>query len=200
MIVDTKQKILDAAERLIAGQGYAATSLRQIIGEAGVNLAAVHYHFGSKEELLGAVIMRKVGPVNEKRLATLERYEAESGGAPASVEKVLDAFLTPMGEAAGNHPQFVRVMGRVVAEGMLLSAIEKNFPEVQTRFVAALRRALPELPEDEFAARVQFTIGVIAHTMCGPAGQGGFETRVERMIRFLTGGFRAAGPKKGARK
>ena len=49
-MIDTKQKILDAAEQLIAEQGYAATSLRQIIAEAGVNLASIHYHFGSKDD------------------------------------------------------------------------------------------------------------------------------------------------------
>jgi AcrR family transcriptional regulator len=191
MVTDTKQKILNAAERLIAEQGYAATSLRQIIAEAGVNLAAVHYHFGSKDELLSSVIERKVGPVNEKRFALLAQYEAEAKGGPVPVEKIFDAFLTPMGQVAGTHPQFVRVMGRVVAEGLLPKVLEKNFPEVQARFFGALRRTIPKISNEEFAARVQFMIGVVAHTMCGPANEGGFETRVERMIRFLSGGFLA---------
>ena len=191
MIIDTKQKILNAAERLIAEQGYAATSLRQIIAEAGVNLAAVHYHFGSKDELLSAVIERKVGPVNEKRLALLAEYEAEAKGAPIAVEKIFDAFLTPMGQAAGTHPQFVRVMGRVVAEGMLRTILERTFPELQARFFGALRRSAPKMTDEEFEARIQFMIGVVSHTMCGPASEGGFETRVERMIRFLSGGFLA---------
>ena len=81
-MTDTKEKILDTAERLIGEQGYAATSLRQIIAEAGVNLAAVHYHFGSKEDLLDAVVVRKVTPVNEARMAWLERVEAEAGRRP----------------------------------------------------------------------------------------------------------------------
>ena len=192
MPIDTKDRILDAAERLIGEQGYAATSLRQIIAEAGVNLAAVHYHFGSKEELLFAVIQRKVGPVNQQRIELLDRYEAEAGKKPPAVEQILDAFLSPMGHVAGTHPQFVRVMGRVIAEGMLPSVLEKNFPEVQARFFAAMRRATPHLSEREFQARIQFLIGVVAHTMTGPASaDGGFETRVERMKRFLTGAFLA---------
>jgi AcrR family transcriptional regulator len=88
----TKEKILDTAERLIGEQGYAATSLRHVIAEAGVNLAAVHYHFGSKEELLDAVVVRKVTPLNEARIARLERVEAETGSGPLDVEKVLEAF------------------------------------------------------------------------------------------------------------
>ena len=77
-MTDTKEKILDTAERLIGERGYAATSLRHIIAQAGVNLAAVHYHFGSKEGLLDAVVERKAAPVNQARLAWLERVETEA--------------------------------------------------------------------------------------------------------------------------
>ena len=72
----TKEKILDTAERLFAEQGIGATSLRQIIGVAGVNLAAVHYHFGSKEALLEAVFARRIERVNRERLEMLDRVEA----------------------------------------------------------------------------------------------------------------------------
>ena len=87
-MTETKDKILDTAERLIGERGYAATSLRQIIAEAGVNLAAVHYHFGSKEDLLDAVVARKVTPVNEARIAS--PGTRGGGGGPwtsAEVEK-----------------------------------------------------------------------------------------------------------------
>jgi AcrR family transcriptional regulator len=197
-MIETKQKILDAAERLVAEQGYAATSLRQIIAQAGVNLASVHYHFGSKEELLDGLVMRKVGPVNERRLELLDERMAQAGGAPLPVTAILDAFLSPMGEVAASNPQFVRVMGRVVAEGLLPQVLEKNFQSVQARFTSALRQSLPHLPDEEFAARLQFMIGVVSHTMCSRAdAAGGFETRIERMIRFLAGGFTAPGPAKG---
>src|SRR5436305_11054782 len=110
-MIDTKQKILDAAEKLIAEQGYAGTSLRQIIGSAGVNLASIHYHFGSKDDLLHQMMLRKAGPVNDRRIELLDRYAAESAGAPLPVEKVLDAFFAPMVETANANPQFIRVMG-----------------------------------------------------------------------------------------
>jgi AcrR family transcriptional regulator len=191
-MIDTKQKILDAAERLIGEQGFAATSLRQIIAEAGVNLAAVHYHFGSKEELLHALVERKAGPVNEKRMELLDRYTAAARGKPVPVVKVLRAFLEPMGEQAGAHPEFVRVMGRLVVEGLLPAVLEKNFGEVRTRFTAALRAATPHLSSEEFAWRMQFMIGVIAHTMTS-SPQTGFAERMERLAAFLAGGFSAPG-------
>ena len=138
-MTDTKQKILDTAERLIAEQGYAATSLRHIIAEAGVNLAAIHYHFGSKEELLDEIISRKIGPVNAERVARLDQVLLESGAGPVAVEKVLEAFLMPMGEAADRTPAFVPFMGRLMAEGLLPAVIRKHMEGVFIRMVAALR-------------------------------------------------------------
>src|SRR5437870_1032215 len=96
--MNTEQRILDAAERLFAQHGFAGTSLRAITAAAGVNLAAVHYHFGSKEALLRATLDRIVGPVNRERLAMLQRAEdaaaAEAAAAP-SVDAVLEAFIAP---------------------------------------------------------------------------------------------------------
>jgi AcrR family transcriptional regulator len=189
-MIDTKSKILDTAERLIAEQGYAATSLRHIIGEAGVNLASVHYHFGSKEGLLDALVMRKAEPVNQQRLAMLDRYTAQWQGSPP-VEQVLEAFLMPMAQTANRNPQFVRVMGRIITEGLLPSVIEKNFQPMLARFIGALRQALPTLPDEEFQWRIHFMQGAMAHTMCG-APMGDFEKRIERLIRFLAAGFRAS--------
>jgi AcrR family transcriptional regulator len=196
---DTKDKILDTAERLIGERGYAATSLRQIIAEAGVNLAAVHYHYGSKEDLLDAVVLRKVTPVNEARLARLERVEAEAGTGLLDVEKVLESFLIPTVEVASRNPGFVRLMGQMLSEGMMPRIVEKHFQPTGLRFVAALRRALPGLPEEELLWRVHFMIGAMAHTMCRApvfpqmAGSAcGMEPRMKRLVTFLSAGFRAA--------
>jgi AcrR family transcriptional regulator len=196
MIPDTKQKILDTAERLFAEQGYDATSLRQIIAAAGVNLAAVHYHFGSKEELLDELVVRRAEPVNRARIALLDRLDAADG--PPDLEKVLEAFLLPMSEVAVENPQFVRLMGRLYAEGMMPGISRKHFHGTAIRFLGSLRRALPELPEDELAWRVHFMIGAMAHTMCGvPVFPGAlapvadFPTRISRLVTFLSAGFRA---------
>ncbi len=189
-MIDTKQKILDVTERLIAEQGYAATSMRQIMRESGVNLASIHYHFGSKEALLDQLVMRKAGPVNEKRVALLNHYVVEAGGGAVEIEKILDAFFTPMVETANRNPQFVRVMGRIVVEGLLPGIVQKSFHPMYTRFVEALRQALPELPEEELQWRIHFMTGVMSHTMCGAPGAD-FGDRIARMIRFLAAGFRA---------
>jgi AcrR family transcriptional regulator len=198
-MTDTKEKILDTAERLIGEQGYAATSLRHIIAQAGVNLAAVHYHFGSKEGLLDAVVARKAAPVNDARLAWLERVEAEAGDGPLEVEKVLESFFLPTAEVASRNPGFVRLMGQMLAEGMMPRIVEKHFQATGLRFVAALQRAVPELPQEELMWRVHFMVGAMAHTMCRvpifPQLAGDVTDmgpRLKRLVTFLGAGFRAA--------
>ena len=199
----TKEKILDTAERLIASQGFAATSLRQIISEAQVNLAAVHYHFGSKEELLDQLILRKVTRVNQEREALLDTFEREAGGDPVTVDKILAAFFQPMIEAGCRNPQFVRLMGRLIAEGLIPSIAERHFQPTTTRFIAALRRALPNLSEGELFSRVQFMFGAMSHTVGGLAlpvtqihGDGAdFQTMMLRLMAFLGAGMNAPATK-----
>src|SRR5215469_11636466 len=111
-MIDTRRKLIETAESLFADQGYSSVSLRQIIAEAGVNLASVHYHFGSKEELLDAVIAPKAQMVNEDRLARLARLAPDEAGR-LPLAGILDAFLIPMADAAQRNPEFVRLMGRI---------------------------------------------------------------------------------------
>jgi len=200
-MIDTKQKILDTAERLIGDQGYAATSLRHIIAEAGVNLAAVNYHFGSKEDLLDELILRKAAGVNQERLALLDRLEEEAAGAAIPVGKVLTAFFDPMMEAGSRNPQFVKLMGRMYAEGLLPGVVSKHFQPTLIRFVQALRRSLPTLPEAELFSRLQFMIGAMSHAVCAsrtvpaaviPAdGVPDFRQTMRWLVVFLTGGLQA---------
>ena len=205
----TKERILDTAERLFAKQGYAATSLRGIIAEAGVNLAAVHYHFHSKEALLEALILRRSVPANRERLALLDRFEKEAAGNPPSLERVIEAFVAPTLQMS-RDPQtggivFMKLLGRLHAEGVLLPRIlTSQFGEVLERFGAALRAALPDLPPEELSWRLNLAVGALAQTLRG--GSKDLETIsnfplsfdseniLERLVAFLSAGFRAPVP------
>jgi len=197
-MTETQGKILDTAERLFGEQGYAATSLRQIIAEAGVNLAAIHYHFGSKEELLDELIMRKAAPVNEERLALLNRFEAEAGSGPVPVEKILQAFLQPPFLRMNSSPRLLKLMGRMYGEGLMPLIVEKHFQSIVTRFLAAFGRALPRLTPAELALRMQFLAGAMAHTMFiggtslmpNTAPTDG-AVLLRELVVFLSGGLRA---------
>lgn len=205
----TKERILDTAERLFAGHGYAATSLRSIIAEAGVNLAAVHYHFHSKEALLEAVILRRSVPANQERLALLDRFEKEAGGNPLPLEKVIEAFVAPTlhmsrGSQSGGLV-FMKLLGRLHAEGVLLPRIlTSQFGGVFERFGAALRAALPDLPPEELFWRLNLAVGALAQTLRGGLKEletisdlslsFDSETALERLVAFLSAGFRAPVP------
>src|SRR5581483_8261607 len=164
----TKDRILDAAERLFAREGLEATSLRAITAEANVNLAAVNYHFHSKDALIRAVIRRRIGPVNEKRLAMLDECEAAAGDGPLPLDSVIDAFVRPVLEISRSHArEFGPLMGRMYAEpsAFIERIYNEHLEDVVRRFVIAFKRALPDLPEVELLWRLHFSIGVMAHTM-----------------------------------
>jgi len=202
---DTKELILDAAEAVFAERGYAAASMRAITGEATVNLAAVHYHFGSKVGLFQAVLERRVRDLNDERLRLLDEAEARSG-TPVPLEAVLEALLGPPMLRCSSRDEgwarFTRVMGRAMSEaGEHVAAIQEVFRAVQHRFVPALRAALPHLDEREFYWRLSFLVGSMCHHMANPAriellsaGACAGETPEEalrQLVAFAAGGFRA---------
>src|SRR5512134_142774 len=100
---DTKTRILDAAEELFMEHGFEATSLRSLTASAGVNLAAVNYHFGSKEELFQAVLTRRLDPMNLERIDLLTALEKAAAPRPVPCERILGAMLIPPLKLARDH-------------------------------------------------------------------------------------------------
>src|SRR5579872_4982631 len=184
-MIKTTEKILDTAEDLFSENGYSATSLRSITQAAGVNLAAIHYHFHSKDALLDAVIARRAEVMNRERSARLDECERRAGDGQPALEPVLEAFLIPVFELA-NHSRrgrvFVKLMSRVHSEAELFSQIlQKHFSEVATRFAANLRRALPELSPEDLFLRLNFVMGAVLNALSGP-----------RLVEALPGGHHPA--------
>ncbi|MDP6980305.1 MAG: TetR/AcrR family transcriptional regulator [Myxococcota bacterium] len=161
---DTKTRILDAAEALFIEQGFVATSLRAITSRAGVNLAAAHYHFGSKEGLLGAAFHRRVEPLNATRLEALDALLAE--GHPPDARELMRAFLEPL---AGVDPEspMPRLVGRLFGEpdAVARPLLEREFSEVAARFFAALREALPDQSPEVIRWRFYFVVGAMIHLL-----------------------------------
>ena len=172
MIPNTRQKILDAAEKLFARQGFESTSLRSIIASAGVNLAAIHYHFSGKEVLIQAFIERRFARVNDERLRLLAEYENRAEGRTPLVEEILDAFLAPMLRVgllhSGQGRLLMQLAGRLLqaSDGMLEKAAGSEFERVAVRFLAAFQKAVP-LTKQEIAWRMNFTIGAAARALFG---------------------------------
>jgi AcrR family transcriptional regulator len=156
----TRERILDAAEELFARHGIADTSLRALTRHAGVNLAAVHYHFGSKDGLLDAVVERIAAPINADRRERLARLEDCGDGAPSAAD-VLLAFFLPVIErleasaASGGPPALARLIARVESEppGEIARLSCRHFGEIGSLYTEALVRALPELAPGVVAER-----------------------------------------------
>lgn len=201
---DTRERLLDCAERLFAAHGQDAVSLRQITGEAQANLAAVNYHFGSKQELVRAVVERRLVPMNAERLERLAALQAEADGAPLDLAELLRAFLAPalsMGiREGGEFFVFIaRALGSPRPE--LRALVTEQFEEIVGKYGAALSACLPGLSMDELFWRMHFVIGALCHTVInadlleavtsGVAHDADERVMLERLVSFATAGMRA---------
>jgi AcrR family transcriptional regulator len=117
---ETRTRILDAAEELFMQHGFEATSMRQLTAKAGANLAAVNYHFGSKDALVEAVFRRRLDSMNTARIAELERLEKDAGGRPLSPRQIIGAFigvsLRMIEDAKSGGRNFIRLLGRTYSD------------------------------------------------------------------------------------
>lgn len=209
--VDTKSRILDAAEVLFMEHGFEATSLRLITTAANVNLAAVNYHFGSKEELFQAVFARRLDPMNRDRMALLAAYEVAAGNQPLTCEKILSAMFIPALKLARDHQRggqnFLRLLGRAYADPapFIREYLSNQYAEMISRFRAAFGRALPHIAREEVSWRLHFVMGALSYTLAGtdvlkmiaqyhPEEVDNDEMLLKRLAPFLAAGLRAPMP------
>jgi AcrR family transcriptional regulator len=203
----TKQSILDAAELLFATQGFRGTSLRAITGKANVNLAAVNYHFGSKESLLHEVIKRRILPLNQIRRQRLEevRETAKKKGKKPDTRDILYAFIHPTLQFRESEPgakEFVTFIGRSFADPD--NTVRKVFVQFIKPMFQLLQElmgeALPQNTQHQIFWRLQFTMGTLFHTMhiCSDLTMEEFnidaldaKTLTDLIIPYVTAGMKA---------
>jgi AcrR family transcriptional regulator len=197
----TKERILAAAETLFAQRGFDGASLRQLTGIAGVNLAAVNYHFGSKEKLVEQVFRRRLDALNARRLAALVKVAEQPG---TRLEDVLDAFIRPALELShdDNGALFMRVLARAFAEhdDTLRRFLSENYGHVMRQFTAEFARLLPTLSKAELYWRIDLVTGALTHAMSGfgmiqrksdVSESAHREQTVAHLVRFAAAGLRA---------
>lgn len=200
-MTSTQDSLLDAAEALFVEKGYAATSLRSIAARAKVNLAATHYHFGSKEGLVAALVHRRVTPINQARLKALDTLEQAN---KLDVVSILEAFLMPI-TSSEEIEYLPGLIGRIYSEppSIMQPLIEREFGEVAARFVGALRKVLPELDEEELFWRFHFLVGAMLKTLTlsTPLGlessKDSYHKKFQRLIQFTNAGFLAPAQSSG---
>jgi AcrR family transcriptional regulator len=205
---DTKTRILDVAESLFMEHGFEATSLRQLTTAAGVNLAAVNYHFGTKEELFQAVLTRRLDPMNQQRIGLLDELEREAAGKPIACERILSAMLIPAlrlsrdEEHSGKN--FLRLIGRAYADPapFIRHFLSDQYAEMISRFKEAFLLTLPHLTRQELTWRLHFVMGALSYSLAGtdvlkllaqamPGELNDDEVLLERLAPFLVAGLKA---------
>ncbi len=207
---DTKTRIMDVAEKLFAEKGFSGTSLRNITAAAGTNLASIHYHFGSKEELIKALAARIFDPVNEERTNMLESLEEKYGESSPPLEDIITAFIRPMikiriKDRAGKN-NFLKLMARIHTEEENLHDMihEKHMHKICEKFIQVLFKTLPHLSHIELLWRFKFMLGTVMATLLPHPGHKNFnhtmadftnvDTILSRVVPFIAAGYRAPAP------
>lgn len=198
---NTKERILHAAEDLFAQHGFAGTSLRQVTSRADVNIAAVNYHFGSKENLVHEVFKHRMDEMSEKRLASLAAAVEKN---PTDLEAILLAFIQPaLALTLDRHgASFVRVLARAYAEKNdgLRNFLSENYGQVLREFAKAIARCLPELSKEELYWRMDFVAGALTYAMAdfglikrqpGVSEKNHCEKAAQHLIKFAQAGLKA---------
>jgi AcrR family transcriptional regulator len=198
----TKERILSAAEELFARHGFAGASLRQVTAAANVNLAAVNYHFGSKDNLINELFRRRLDELTARRLDMLAQVESSP---KPTLDAVLEAFVLPALNLAGDRlggASFMRVLARAYAEHdqTLRKFLSDNYGHVLKRFAEAIRPMVPEIGKEALYWRLDFVSGALTYAMSDfgavkrPSGRPDEEHRrlaAKQFIRFAVSGLRA---------
>jgi AcrR family transcriptional regulator len=196
----TKDRLLGAAEELFAQHGFAGTSLREVTSRADVNIAAVNYHFGSKENLVNEVFRRRMDEMSAQRIARLEAAMADGA---CDLEAVLGAFVEPalaMAQDRHGGGAFIRVIARAYAEknDSLRKFLSDQYGHVPRAFARAIARCLPDLPKDQLYWRLDFLSGALTYAMAdfgmikrpsGSTESAHRERAARELIRFAVAGF-----------
>lgn len=207
-VPDTKGKILDAAEALFAAKGFRGTTMRAITGKADVNLAAVNYHFGSKQSLLEEVIKRRIIPLNRIRRERLEEVRdiAKNKGHALDIKDVMYAFIEPTLQFKDSSPgakNFFTFIGRSFTDP------DNTVRQVFLKFIKPIfhllseitTEALPQHPRELIFWRLMFSMGALFHTInvCGNMKadfmgmkcETDTESLVNQIIPYVTAGMKA---------
>ncbi|GAB6909276.1 putative Transcriptional regulator, TetR family [Desulfosarcina cetonica] len=206
---DTKTRILTMAETLFAQNGFRQTTISQLARRAGVNQAAVNYHFGSKAGLIEQVLERRLQPIHHVRMQRLEAIRAATTqrGATPDVAEVLRAFIEPafcLTQGADGGRNFLLIASRVMVEPdeAIRALFLRHFRPAFILLFTLMQKSLGGMPENELLWRMHFVVGALGHamrvhgTVMPPAdlfpADRSVDTMVRSLVAFLTAGMGAS--------
>ncbi|MGC6425289.1 MAG: TetR/AcrR family transcriptional regulator [Lentimonas sp.] len=164
---NTRSKLLQATEKLFAEHGYRAMTMRDVTEKAGVNIAAVNYHFGSKADLMRETIRGRIEPINIVRLRRLDLLIKQYGASPIPVIEIFDTLIRPIYESdeAKNAPNrvLIRMIGRAFSEpaDFMRNLHQEFFQDLSRRYLEQLKRTRPDLSEANLRHRFFLSISTM---------------------------------------
>jgi len=208
--IDVRKRMIDSAIVLFARKGVEQVSLRELTTDAGVNLAAVNYHFGSKEELAKIVFEELTKRVNRHRLDRLHEIETacRASNTLPRLEEIILAFIEPYTGTANTDEGLLlarlTLRHRTTPSDMTAKLMRKHFDPTAKRYIAALAAACPAVPADEFPWRYTFMVSAVVLTITdrrkdsrllklsgGKADPNDSISLSAALVRFLANGMRA---------
>jgi AcrR family transcriptional regulator len=198
----TKDRLLDAAEKLFGLRGYDGVGMRMLAEEAGVNLGAATYHFGSKDALYIETFLRRFRAMNGERLRLLRQAEAAAGDKALPVEKIVDCMVRPLFQSGLEHPSFQLLLARnlFLPPPFLQEPIRKELEPNIIVFHAALLRSLPGMPDNLLHLRSMFGMGALLvfsvqmGNMPFPRHAAFNENVLKEMVHFISAGLQSRLP------
>jgi AcrR family transcriptional regulator len=195
MTAQTPAKIVDAAEMLLARDGWANVSVRAVAAQAGVNLSAISYHFGSFKALRTEVLARRLIPLNEERRQNLE--ELQQRKARPSLKEILHAYLDPLLKLSSSSDAGARAFLLVLVRNSIepseeyLSIVGNELSRHTGAFVAAVEQVVAGVSREEIKDRFRFAIGAISRALATPTSRrlGWQADSVQHLLTFLVAGF-----------
>ena len=205
----TRQRIQDAAEELLADEGYDGASIRRIAAAAGIAVAVVSYHFGAKQDLFNAVVGRRAVVMEDRRLTALTQLRQGSGNAPIGLDCLVREYVMPFFEYAfcadSGWRNYAVLMGRLSNSPRGTEMIRRHYDPVARAYLAEMQRALPQAPMPAvitgFLGVVSLMLLLCARTgrmdsLAGDGGRAGTDQQaMEAMIRFSVAGLEGLGGK-----
>lgn len=206
----TKERLLDAAEELLAERGFDGMSIRALVARAGTSVSSAHYHFGSKLALVSALFEARVAPVNDLRLERLDAVVAASAPDAPALEDVIESFVRPSFEAWRR----AEALGRTATPHILaqlhvdraprLDELKRRLLEpVMDRYLAVVGRILTDHDPTTLRVGLGYVLGMLLHTTGGhlaptleaaglshPRGE---ESLLRHLIAFAAAGLRSGG-------
>ena len=204
----TRILLLNTAERLFGQNGVTATSLREVMKVADVNMAMVHYYFKNKDGLLDAILERRLVPINQARLNLLGQYALEAGGQPLGMDDIIKAYVEPFirlrDKADEGGVDFLKLFAwlRMEPNFTYHQLMKKHLSDSLRAFQKELNRSLPNKSDEELNWQWAFLGGTVVMTITlmdqidwfndeGDMG-GSADWIIKNLVNYTSAGFQSS--------